>query len=184
MMDGSLFFTADDGSHGRELWGSKGKASNTMMIKDIESGGAGPSFNEMAGAGGKLFFNISNILWTSDGSDAGTLPGTDTGLNDVTSVYGLLANGNKLFFTGYSYAYGEELYEGDVTTGRLNSATGGSVVIKNNHSFSATIYPNPASSKAIINITGDTRHINVTLIFFCSIIQSHLRVHPCNASIV
>ena len=41
---GTLFFTADDGIHGRELWTSDGTEEGTVLVKDIDPGPAsGPA---------------------------------------------------------------------------------------------------------------------------------------------
>ena len=36
-VNGTLFFTADDGMHGRELWKSDGTSVGTVMAKDIDT---------------------------------------------------------------------------------------------------------------------------------------------------
>jgi ELWxxDGT repeat protein len=56
-----LYFVANDGSHGNELWESDGSASGTVMVKDINSGsGNGLSLNgnvvPFASMNGILYF--------------------------------------------------------------------------------------------------------------------------------
>ena len=39
-VNGTLYFTADDGTHGEELWKTDGTAAGTVMVKDILPGSA------------------------------------------------------------------------------------------------------------------------------------------------
>src|SRR5262245_18767389 len=76
IVNGRLFFGADDGSSGAELWTSDGTAAGTHLVKDIDpTGGSNPS--ELTDVNGTLFFTAGNDsggqgLWTSDGTAAGT----------------------------------------------------------------------------------------------------------------
>jgi ELWxxDGT repeat protein len=76
-VDGTLFFTARNDTHGTELWKSDGTGAGTKLVKDIYvgQGDGGPLF--LTKLGDTLFFaaddGISGYeLWKSDGSDSGT----------------------------------------------------------------------------------------------------------------
>jgi ELWxxDGT repeat protein len=54
-----LFFSADDGVHGQELWVTNGTEARTQLVADINPGSAGSSRrfgHEPIAAPGKLFF--------------------------------------------------------------------------------------------------------------------------------
>jgi ELWxxDGT repeat protein len=77
IFDGALYFAADDGVHGRELWRSNGHSAGTYLLKSIAEGPAGGDPRSFQAAAGKLFFTASDAahgseLWATDGSAAGT----------------------------------------------------------------------------------------------------------------
>ena len=77
-VDGTLFFAADDGSHGRELWKSDGTEEGTVLVEDINPGTAHAGPRWLTNVNGTLFFTAvdgshGRELWKSDGTEAGTV---------------------------------------------------------------------------------------------------------------
>ncbi|MFC1742681.1 ELWxxDGT repeat protein [Candidatus Riflebacteria bacterium] len=104
-MDGYVYFTADDGTNGEELWRSDGTSGNTTMVKNID-GGAGNS-NPFDGVvfDGNLYFSADDgtngeELWKSDGTSGGTsmLKDINAGAGDSSPGNFFNASGTLIFF--------------------------------------------------------------------------------------
>jgi ELWxxDGT repeat protein len=126
-----VYFSADDGRHGRELWWAT-QGGSAVMVADINPG-AGGSYPENLTSANLLFFTINGALWSTDGTDATTLPvhvevnGITPSVNPGTHqspvvdgitvrAVGSLTNFNgTLFFGATDPVRGEELWKSDGT---------------------------------------------------------------------
>ena len=127
----TLYFIADDGSSGMELWKSDGSATGTVLVADINPGVGGSNPSWLQAVGDTLFFSASspgglssfgNKLWKSDGTTAGTVPVADaSSWGPPLSPERLTAVGNTLYFTaintpdGTTPWLGRELWKSDGT---------------------------------------------------------------------
>jgi ELWxxDGT repeat protein len=134
VMQNTLYFAADDGRHGKELWKSSGTAAGTIMIKDIRTSPTAPAEADslpayMTVAGDWLFFTANDgqhgkELWRSDGTAAGTRLVYDIHLGyPGSSPSNLTAIGDTLYFTANDGIHGSEVWKSDGTASGTDMLT-------------------------------------------------------------
>ncbi|PAP76337.1 ELWxxDGT repeat protein [Rubrivirga marina] len=126
-LGGALYFAADDGAHGIELWRTDGTETGTVLVKDIRPGPDGsvdpPNRTDfdLTPFKGALYFQASNgtdgyELWRTDGTAAGTAlvkdiqPGAESGFPQ--SFVGF---DGALYFAANDGTAGIELWRTDGT---------------------------------------------------------------------
>jgi ELWxxDGT repeat protein len=128
-VDGTLFFTANDGVNGNELWKSDGTPAGTTLVEDILPGGVGSSPAEFLVWDDTLFFSADDgvsgrELWRSDGTPAGTFRIADInpGAGSSTPLE-LTRLGNRILFRANDGTVGAELW-------RTDGSPGGTVLVE------------------------------------------------------
>jgi ELWxxDGT repeat protein len=114
-VNGTLFFTAWDGTYFAKLWKSDGTTAGTVVVKDINPGVVAYQPSDLTNVNGTLFFKANNRssppqLWKSDGTEAGTVMVKEMNFSAPTNVNG------TLFFSGDDATHARELWKSDGTT--------------------------------------------------------------------
>ena len=111
-MGGLLYFTADDGISGTELWKSDGSALGTGIVSNIAENASSSWPGEKISIENTLFFTADDgtsgyELWKSDGTYSGTMLVKDivAGPSDG-GVSNMVEFGGDLYFIAYSSSPG------------------------------------------------------------------------------
>ncbi len=112
-LGGRLYFAANDGINGTELWVTDGTAAGTHLFLDLVTGAGSSNPSNLTVAGGDLYFSATTAsgteLYGTDGSSSwfwDINPGTASSLPN-----NLVAVGNTLYFTANDGVHGTELWK-------------------------------------------------------------------------
>ncbi len=99
--NGYIFFVADDGIHGKELWKTDGTALNTLMVKDLNPSGDGADVSS-------YMYTKEGIIFSGDDGTNGLEPwisnGTDLGTTGIANIN----------LSGDSYPFFYFIWNGDI----------------------------------------------------------------------
>ncbi|MFO0978627.1 MAG: ELWxxDGT repeat protein [Planctomycetaceae bacterium] len=121
-----VYFVADDGTNGFELWQSDGTAAGTSIVADLQAGSASSYIQSLTNANGKLYFEYGAIphgsplgrvlaCRTTATSPLTTIPLLDQGHFRNGTSESLTALGSDVYFTDYDSELGTELWKSDGT---------------------------------------------------------------------
>ncbi|GGB81827.1 ELWxxDGT repeat protein [Dyadobacter sediminis] len=100
---GTIYFSYSDEIKSRQLWKTNGTVAGTVLVKDFGISGSGESVpDQLFSFNEKLYFVIRNeedydlpaVLWQSDGTTAGTVPGPVVPRGFIRPVF----MGNNIYF--------------------------------------------------------------------------------------
>lgn len=158
-VNGTLYFAANDGKSGIELWKSDGTNAGTVLVKDIFQGGGNGNPKSLSNVNGTLYFSgYNNVhgaeLWKSNGSAAGTVMVKDVNAgSNGSNPSSIISFGGAIYFVAHERSTGRELWKSDGTaagTKLLKDLDAGSA---SSHAYSLTVMGNAFYFAAATNRT-------------------------------
>jgi len=120
-IDGEVYFVANDGEHGQELWASDGTRNGTRMVRDLRPGSRGLGWVTAADVGDKLLFTADDgdhgsEIWITDGTATDTHLVRDIAPGQQGSEPEWLTSfGDEVIFVANDAIHGRELWRTDGT---------------------------------------------------------------------
>nr|WP_314005952.1 ELWxxDGT repeat protein [Xanthocytophaga flavus] len=145
-----IYFVADDGTTGLELWRTDGTIANTKLVKDIYPGSQSSIPDNFSVVNDKIYFSAFTPeygveLWKSDGSTSGTVLVADikpgSGHSNPSTING---TSNDVFFIADTDDSGRQLWHMNKTV------TGTEDGFKDNF---VLLYPNPGQGELTVRLT-------------------------------
>ncbi|MFM7166835.1 MAG: ELWxxDGT repeat protein [Planctomycetaceae bacterium] len=131
VMGGAVYFWADDGVNGRELWSSDGTESGTVLVTDLNSGGDAGG-KDLTASSDLLYFTADDgqsgvSVWRSDGTNTGTFRLGDM-VPDHNNYEGMMnpgfkVSGDRVFFKADDGAITGQVWATDGTVAGTNTVS-------------------------------------------------------------
>jgi ELWxxDGT repeat protein len=122
-LSGNVYFAANDGVTGTELWKSNGTAAGTVRVKDINPGDNSGNPTNLTLVGSYIYFSANDgdngsELWRTDGTEAGTIMVADIspGLNSSSPSNFIAIGTTAVYFSANDGTNGNEPWKSDVAT--------------------------------------------------------------------
>lgn len=153
-----LYFEANDGINGAELWVTDGTSAGTEMFKDFNPNGDS-SPNYFIEYNDKIYFRANEgvngvELWESDGTDEGTIkiaPPIATGVSPLEDNNFFTVFKDELYFVAAFDGSGRSLWKVSTPTASTEEV----------NSIKISLYPNPVSDQLHIQTQEEITQINL-----------------------
>jgi uncharacterized delta-60 repeat protein len=172
----TVYFAGDDESGaGKELWKTDGTVAGTRMVKDIHPTHGSMAFTgreTVAAVGGRVVFDTLDGLWSSDGTEAGTVKISTQSGRSFTSVGGVSyflsgsPSGNGSLRVTDGTAAGTRVVKSFGTLGiwQLVNAGGTLYFATRDGNFESTLWKSDGTEAGTVSVAGSGTTIPVNQI--------------------